>query len=103
MVNATVPLPVLTITNEIAKAVALVAEADAVGRVRNETKQAVAASGTFWMGSIAGKGTVPWGDDPDYKVFRNVLYYGAVGDGVTVSFMMIFLVSLFTRDSLADA
>ncbi|KAI0191651.1 glycoside hydrolase family 55 protein [Astrocystis sublimbata] len=65
------------------EAAALVAEADAVTKAGNVTKRAVAASGTFWMGSIARKGTVPWGDDPDYKVFRNVLDYGAVGDGVT--------------------
>ncbi|KAI0097347.1 glycoside hydrolase family 55 protein [Nemania sp. FL0031] len=82
-VNATTPPPLLTITDEIAEAAALVAEADAVARAGNATKRAVAASGTFWMGSIARKGTVPWGDDPNYKVFRNVLDYGAVGDGVT--------------------
>ncbi|KAI0911199.1 glycoside hydrolase family 55 protein [Ustulina deusta] len=82
-VNATAPPPLLTITDEIAEAAALVAEADAVTSAGNVTKRAVAASGTFWMGSIARKGTVPWGDDPDYKVFRNVLDYGAVGDGVT--------------------
>lgn len=84
-VNDTVPLPLLAITVEIAEAAALVAEADAVTQARNVTKRAVAASGTFWMGSIARKGTVPWGDDPNYKVFRNVLDYGAMGDGATVS------------------
>lgn len=93
--NATVPLPLLTITDEIAEAAALVAEADAVGGAGNVTKRAVAASGTFWMGSIARKGTVPWGDDPDYKVFRNVLDYGAVGDGVTVGSVIIFIHSRF--------
>lgn len=36
-----------------------------------------------WMQSLARKGTVPWGNDPEYVVFRNVLDYGAVGDGVT--------------------
>ncbi|PZD42548.1 Pectate-lyase-3 domain containing protein [Pyrenophora tritici-repentis] len=35
------------------------------------------------MGSIDHKGTVPWGGDASYKVFRNVRSYGAVGDGVT--------------------
>ena len=53
--------------------------------------------------SLARKGTVPWGNDPNYVsclaqrlarvhqliktqvIFRNVLDYGAVGDGVTVS------------------
>ncbi len=35
------------------------------------------------MQSLARKGTVPWGNDASYVVFRNVLDYGAVGDGVT--------------------
>jgi len=76
--------PLLEITDEIANAAALVAESS--GASRNVTKRAVAGKGTYWMGSINRRGTVPWGDDPDYVVFRNVLDYGAVGDGVTVSF-----------------
>lgn len=76
--------PLLRITDEIVDAAALVAEADASGQAGNLTRRA-AGSGTFWMGNIARKGTVPWGDDSGYKVFRNVLDYGAVGDGVTVS------------------
>lgn len=79
--------PLLTITPEIVQAAALVAEADAVanpGNVNsNVTKRAV--SGSYWMEHLARKGTVPWGDDPNYRVFRNVVDYGAVGDGVTVS------------------
>ena len=43
----------------------------------------MAAKGTYWMGSIARKGTVPWGDNATYAVFRNVLDYGAVGNGIT--------------------
>ncbi|KAI1810628.1 pectate lyase superfamily protein-domain-containing protein [Poronia punctata] len=76
--------PLLDITEEIAAAAALVAEADAKAKTGNFTKRASAAAGTYWMGSIARKGTVPWGDDPSYVVFRNVLDYGAVGDGATV-------------------
>ncbi|KAK1991996.1 pectin lyase-like protein [Colletotrichum falcatum] len=74
--------PLLLITDEIADAAALVAEADASGQAGNLTRRA-ATSGTFWMGNIARKGTVPWGDGPEYKAFRNVLDYGAMGDGVT--------------------
>lgn len=33
------------------------------------------------MEGITRKGTVPWGKDPSYKVFRDVRDYGAVGDG----------------------
>jgi hypothetical protein len=78
----------LHISNEVALAAALVAEADSVEMVRkNMTRRAVTVthSGSFWMGNIARKGTVPWGNDSGYKVFRNVLEHGAVGDGVTVS------------------
>lgn len=76
-------IPLLEITPEIAQAAALVAEADTVANPRNVTKRAV--SGSYWMEHIDRKGTVPWGDDPNYHVFRNVIDYGAVGDGVTVS------------------
>ncbi|KAE9372961.1 glycoside hydrolase family 55 protein [Stipitochalara longipes BDJ] len=76
--------PLLTITDEIAAAAALVAEADAVSASWNVTKKrAAAAGGSYWMQSLARKGTVPWGKDPNYVVFRNVRDYGAVGDGVT--------------------
>ncbi|KAL7624109.1 hypothetical protein AAE478_005666 [Parahypoxylon ruwenzoriense] len=87
------PLPLLfEVTPEIAAAAALVAEADADEAVDNLTTApnrrvtadaAAAAAGAFWMETISRKGTVPWGDDPDYKVFRNVMDYGAKGDGKT--------------------
>jgi len=75
--------PLLDITDEIARAAALVAEADAAAQAGNLTKRQ--SSGTFWMGGIARQGTVPWGGDNSYAVFRNVRSFGAVGDGVTVS------------------
>ncbi|KAK4102737.1 glycoside hydrolase family 55 protein [Parathielavia hyrcaniae] len=74
--------PLLYITDEIAAAAALVAEADAVTTFGNTTRRQ-APSGSFWMGSIARKGVVPWGDDSTYAVFRNVLDYGATGNGIT--------------------
>lgn len=76
-------VPLLNITDEIANAAALVAEADSVASNANTTTVKRATAGTYWMGSLARKGIVPWGDDPSYVVFRNVLDYGAVGDGVT--------------------
>jgi hypothetical protein len=41
----------------------------------------------YWMETTAHNGTFPeaWGGAKDYKVFRNVKDYGAVGDGVAVS------------------
>ncbi|KAH9845616.1 glycoside hydrolase family 55 protein [Teratosphaeria destructans] len=78
-------MPLLRITDKIANAAALDAEAhaarhDAAG---NLTRRQSSKSGDFWMEHLARKGTVPWGDDPDYVVFRNVRDYGAVGDGKT--------------------
>lgn len=80
------PPPLLDITDEIAQAAALVSEADAVaGNLTSRAPIKAAASGTFWMEHISRMGTVPFGDDPSYQVFRNVVDFGAVGDGVTVS------------------
>lgn len=95
--TAAAPHPLLDITDEIAHAAALVAEADAVAELgtvapeggnltspapSNITRRAP-VRGTYWMETISRRGTVPWGDDPTYKVFRNVLDYGATGNGVT--------------------
>lgn len=77
--------PLLQLTDAIVEAAALIAETSAVSGIGNMTKRAVAATGTYWMGSITRQGTVPWGNDPAYKIFRNVIDYGAVGDGITVS------------------
>jgi hypothetical protein len=64
------PPPLLKITPEIAAAAALVAEAAAVGRAENLTKRAPAKTqaGTFWMESIARKGTVAFSDGSGYSV-----------------------------------
>ncbi|RDA91604.1 hypothetical protein CP533_4653 [Ophiocordyceps camponoti-saundersi (nom. inval.)] len=95
--------PLLEITKEIAAAAALVSNANArmeALRQANFTKRSAA---TYWMQHIERKGTVPWGDDPNYKVreslscitysirihrdllqiFRNVRDFGATGDGTT--------------------
>lgn len=82
--------PLLKITDEIARAAALVAQADAMTSAgvgfSNQTltrRQSGGGSGTYWMQHLARKGRVPWGSDPSYTVFRNVRDYGAVGDGIT--------------------
>ncbi|CAK7205467.1 hypothetical protein SEUCBS139899_008242 [Sporothrix eucalyptigena] len=69
----------LAITPEIAAAAAVVAEADwaATGGNATVTRRDPQAA-PFWMESIARKGSVPWGSDANYKVFRNVVTdYGA--------------------------
>jgi hypothetical protein len=47
-INQNVP-PLLVITDQIAAAAALVAEADAIAGSRNVTKRAAATAGTYWM------------------------------------------------------
>lgn len=82
----------LSITDEIADAAALVAEAEAFGDkfqltngstiVQHETRQ----SKDFWLENMKHQGAWPWGKNKsDFKVFRNVKDYGAKGDGTTVS------------------
>lgn len=69
LISETESHPLLTITEEIADAAALVSEADALHDREELTKRDTAA-GTYWMEHISRKGTVPWGDDPNYKVGR---------------------------------
>lgn len=75
------------VTPELAAAAALVAEAEiAQGNITNEVGTAMLQKRDgFWMESIKRNGLSPWGDDPDYKIFRNVKDYGAKRDGSTVS------------------
>ncbi|KAL4941643.1 hypothetical protein BDV06DRAFT_212488 [Aspergillus oleicola] len=66
--------PLLHITEDIAHAAAVVAEADMAAQLTIGTSTLdKRAAGTFWMKDIQRQGTVPWGDDPQYKVFRNVV------------------------------
>jgi hypothetical protein len=64
--DETPPPPLLEITDQIARAAALVAELD-VDPALNATHVAKRA-GTFWMEGLQHKGTVPWGGDGTYKV-----------------------------------
>lgn len=79
------PPPLLEITDEIADAAALVAEADALAAGGNNitVSRRQSGAGSFWMASITRKGIVPWGDNSTYTVYRNVRDYGATGNGVT--------------------
>ncbi|KAK4945368.1 hypothetical protein LTR66_014403, partial [Elasticomyces elasticus] len=40
-------------------------------------------SSTYWVADIKRQGTVAFGGDSNYKVFRNVKDFGAAGDGTT--------------------
>lgn len=102
------PPPLLKITNEIARAAALVAEADALVathsssfKTSNVTRRQ-ASTGTFWMQGLARKGLFPWGDNSTYAVFRSVRDYGAVGNGITVSHVrnLFFFLPSFLPSSL---
>ena len=65
------PPSLLVITDEIAAAAALVAEADVKPNANVTRRSAAASKGSFWMQDIARKGTVPWGDDPNYVSTAN--------------------------------
>jgi hypothetical protein len=43
---------------------------------------AAATSSSYWVANIARQGTVPFGTS-GYQIFRNVLDFGATGNGVT--------------------
>lgn len=78
------PPPFLELTEELRKAAALVAEVDAqkanVTRIPSHLRR---RGGGWWMENIPRQGTMPFGGDASYKVFRNVMDYGAKADGVT--------------------
>ncbi|KAF3926266.1 hypothetical protein ABW20_dc0106110 [Dactylellina cionopaga] len=40
-------------------------------------------SSMFWLANVEHKGVAPYNKDKDYKVFRNVIEFGAKGDGTT--------------------
>ncbi|KUJ07893.1 pectin lyase-like protein [Mollisia scopiformis] len=78
--NADVPV----ITEEVAAAAALVAEVEVAQNGGNTTKpMRKGQSGSFWMEDIERFGSQPYGGNSSYPVFRNVLHYGAHGDGTT--------------------
>ncbi|KAL3462096.1 pectate lyase superfamily protein-domain-containing protein [Aspergillus heterothallicus] len=72
------PPPLLNITEQIARAAALVAELEAQP-VSNETRKSKRA-GSFWMEGLERKGTVPWGDDASYKDSTAAIQ-NAISDG----------------------
>jgi hypothetical protein len=79
----------LELTLEVRNAAALLAEIDVrskgAGAWSNATQKR--DTGEFWMENIKRQGTVPYGGDASYKVFRNVKDYGATGNGATVCFV----------------
>lgn len=49
----------------------------------NNNSDIEARSSSFWLSNIQQQGTVPFGSASNYTIFRNVMDYGAKGDGVT--------------------
>ncbi|ERS95898.1 hypothetical protein HMPREF1624_07432 [Sporothrix schenckii ATCC 58251] len=49
---------------------------------RDGATASAAAASSYWVANIERRGTVPFGAS-DYQVFRNVMDFGAKGDGVT--------------------
>ncbi len=67
--NTDAPPPLLKITDDLARAAALVAELNAQQKAGNKSTHTVEKrGGSFWMGNLDHKGSVPWGDDSSYKV-----------------------------------
>lgn len=64
------PPPLLRITHEIAKAAALVAEADAMANFSSTSTNTRRSEGRYWMESMTRTGSHPiaWGGSTDYKV-----------------------------------
>jgi glucan 1,3-beta-glucosidase len=48
-----------------------------------DTTQRTSAASSYWVANVKRQGTVPFAKSSDYKVFRNVMDYGATGDGST--------------------
>ncbi|KAG8417066.1 hypothetical protein J3459_012773, partial [Metarhizium acridum] len=80
--------PLLTITNDLARAAALLAELDAKHLPTNHSSPLGKRGGSSWLGILHHEGSVPWGNDSSYKVnfslkerredvFRNVQDYEA--------------------------
>ncbi|KAJ3556896.1 hypothetical protein NPX13_g10039 [Xylaria arbuscula] len=69
----------LEVTGEMLQAAAMLAELDNKPGLNETSPPNVVEkrAGTFWMENLPRKGTVPWGNDASYKVFRNVVTYGA--------------------------
>jgi hypothetical protein len=73
----------LSVTDDMARAAALLAEVDidtTLNATESTGKSHEKRAGTFWMETLGQrhKGTVPWGGDSSYRVFRNVVTdYGA--------------------------
>ena len=44
-----------------------------------QTSQKTAASSTYWVANVDRQGVVPFAKNSDYKIFRNVMDYGATG------------------------
>ncbi|KAK6344349.1 hypothetical protein TWF696_007988 [Orbilia brochopaga] len=71
LVNAdTAPPALFPVSEEVARAAALLTEIDAANSTTGEPLHKRA--GSWWMGNKQHRGSWPWGDDPSYQVFRDV-------------------------------
>jgi hypothetical protein len=63
------PPPLLEITPEMSRAATMVSDAEgAIALAVANTTSYGKSAGGFWMENLERKGTVPWGNDPNYKV-----------------------------------
>jgi hypothetical protein len=87
--------PLFNVTEDIAAAAALLAEAEAYEEVKKNStlrrqvklRRRQNWEGAYWMEGRKKLGSWPFGNNPsNFTVFRDVTKYGAKGDGVTVSY-----------------
>ncbi|KAF2673840.1 pectin lyase-like protein [Microthyrium microscopicum] len=74
------------ITGEIAEAAALLAELESHETLNSsviKTQYAKRQISRFWLEDMQHLGTLPYGNDKNYRTFRNVRDFGAKGDGIT--------------------
>lgn len=55
------------------------APAPLVGASPVASAAAAASTSSWWLADIQRQGTVPFGNSTSYKIFRNVMDYGAKG------------------------
>jgi hypothetical protein len=66
----------------------IAAPASLVGASPVASAAAAASTSSWWLAGIQRQGTVPFGTSTSYKVFRNVMDYGAKGMSLSYSHLV---------------
>jgi hypothetical protein len=96
------PPPLLNITQEIAMAAALIAEADVAKAFNDTSTRSQKRAGTFWMQDLDRRGAVPWGQDIGYKVNYYLFTVSIVFEGIVNDLLSKIQVFRIVTDFGAD-